>query len=263
MVQLVVEAHEVELAADALWCAGPSAVGEETLSDGRVRLTADVTDLVRVPTAWAMTVLEVEGAEHLDAWRAWATPQRAGERVVLQPAWLDVGPVAASDLVVLLDPGRTFGSGSHPSTRLAVAVLEAHLRPGDRVLDVGGGSGVLAVVAARLGAASAHALDIDPAAPEVMRANARANGVGDVVVASNTPLAEVGDVFDVVLANIGVRVLAELAGDLRRRVRPGGLLVLAGLLDEQVDAVLERAYPGLVEVERRSVEGWSAVLLRR
>ena len=262
VVLLVVEAGDVELAADALWQAGPSAVGEEALPDGRVQLTADVADVAAVPRPWLVTVLDEDGEAHLEAWRQWAQPVRVGERVVLHPAWLPVGPVEGDDVIVRLDPGRTFGSGSHPSTRLAVAALLTYGRLGDRVLDVGGGSGVLAVVAARLGAASALAIDVDPASPAVTRANARANGVDHRVMASNAPLGEVEGAFDIVLANIGVRVLGELARDLVRRVRPGGLLVLAGLLDAQVDPLLETAYSDVVEVERSTEEGWTAIVLR-
>lgn len=262
VVLIVVDAPDVELAADALWQAGPSAVGEEVLPDGRVRLTADVADVAAVPHPWSVTVLESDGEAHLDTWRDWARPVRVAERIVLHPAWLPVEPATGDDLVVPLDPGRTFGSGSHPSTRLVVAALVAHVHAGDRVLDVGAGSGVLAVVAARLGAKSVLAIDVDLAAPEVTLANARTNGVDDLVMASNVPLAEVEGHFDLVLANIGLRVLGEVAGDLVRLVRPGGLLVLSGLLAAQVDALLEAAYPNVVEVERSTEEGWTACVLR-
>ena len=262
VVLLVVDAEDVELAADALWQAGPSAVGEEVLPDGRVQLTADVVDTSAVPGPWSVRTVVESGEAHLDEWRQWAQPVRVGDRLVLHPAWLPVVEVGGDDVIVRLDPGRTFGTGSHPSTRLAAAALLAHMRSGDRVLDVGGGSGVLAVVAARLGASSALAIDIDPLAPAVTWANASANEVGHLVIASNAPLAEVDGTFDLVVANIGVRVLGELAAALVRRVRPGGLLVLSGLLDAQVDPLVSGAYENAVEVERSSEDGWAATVLR-
>lgn len=262
VVRVVVNAAEAELAADALWQAGPSAVGEETLPDGTVVLTADVADVDLVRGAWPLTVVDADDAS-LDVWRAWATPWRAGERIVLHPAWLPQEAPPEDDIVVVLDPGRTFGSGSHASTRLVVAAVEAHVRAGDHVLDVGTGSGVLAVVAARLGASSVRAIDVDTASPSVTRANARRNGVEGIVAASTDLLAAIDAVYDLVLANIGVRVLGEMAADLWARVGPGGLLVLAGLLDHQADGLLARAYPEATEVERRSSEGWTAVVLRR
>jgi ribosomal protein L11 methyltransferase len=261
VVELEVDAGDAELAADALWQAGPTAVSEVPARPGKVRLIADVADVARIPGSWPVQVVEPDDAAHLDAWRAWAVPQRAGRRLLLQPAWLPLEGVGPDDLVVRLDPGRSFGSGSHPSTRLVLAVLEDELRAGDRVLDVGCGSGVLAVAACLLGAAGATAIDVDPGAPEVTRRNAAANGVAALVDASRTPVEAVPGTFDVVLANIGVRVLRELARPVRARVAPGGLFVLAGLLEAQADELL-LDYEPCVEVGRRSAEGWTALVLR-
>lgn len=252
---------DVELAADALWQALPSAVSETDLGGGRVRLTADVADLAWLAERWGARVLEPDGDAYLDAWRAWATPRRAGRRLLLQPSWLGVAEAEPHEVVVRIDPGRAFGSGSHPSTQLVLAILDEHLSAGERVLDVGCGSGVLAVAACLLGAASAVAVDLDPAAVEVTRANAETNGVGASVQASTTPVADVPGAFDVVVANIGGRVLREMARDLCARTTPAGLLVLAGMLEEQADDV-RAAYAGCREVERRTSEGWAVLALR-
>jgi len=265
-VEVEVPAVDAEGAADVLWMARPSAVAERELDGGRVVLTADVAEpaiLDRLPPSCVVRVLELDGDAYLDAWRAWARPVRAGRRVVLHPAWLpDPGEVASDDLVVRLDPGRAFGSGSHPSTRLVITALEDHLHAGARVLDVGAGSGVLSVVACLLGAASAVAVDIDPAAIDATGANAVANGVNKRVEASTTPVNDVPGHFDLVLANIGARVLRDLAADLTLRVADGGTLVLAGLLDEQTDEVVA-AYPTLHEVARLTEDGWTAAVLTR
>lgn len=262
IVQLEVSEADAELAADALWQSGPSAVSERSLGDGRVVLTADPADLAAIDPRWSVEVVELDGAAHLDAWRAWARPVRAGRRVLLQPAWLPTVDEADGDVVIVLDPGRSFGSGSHPSTRLVLAVLEDVIVGGERILDMGCGSGVLAVAACRLGASAAVGLDLEPNAVEVTRANAVANGVGGRLVASTNSLSTVADPFDVVVANIGVRVLHEVAPELVERLRPGGLLVLAGLLDQQVDEIVA-VCAGCDEVERRREEGWTAVVLRR
>jgi ribosomal protein L11 methyltransferase len=261
VVEVDVDAADVELAADAVWQACPSAVSEVDLGDGRVRLTADVADPASLAARWNARVLEPDGDAYLDAWRAWATPQRAGRRLVLQPSWLGRAEAGPHDVVVLLDPGRAFGSGSHPSTRLVLAVLDEHLSGGERVLDVGCGSGVLAVAACLLGAASAVAVDVDPAAVDATTSNAEANGVGARVDASATPLADVPGAFDGVVANIGGQVLRDLAGDLRARVVTGGLLVLAGMLEVQA-ADVRAAYAGCAELERRASDGWVALALR-
>jgi ribosomal protein L11 methyltransferase len=264
VVEVVAPAADAEVAADVLWQAHPSAVAEEELAGHRVLLTADVADLApldRLPATCTMRVLELDSDTYLDAWRAWARPVRAGRRVVLHPAWLpEADDPSGDDVLVRLDPGRAFGSGSHPSTRLVVAAMEDHLRVGARVLDVGAGSGVLSVAACLLGAASAVAIDIDPAAVEATDANAAANRVADRVAASTAAVAEVPGRFDLVVANIGARVLRELAVAITDRVAEDGTLVLAGLLAEQVDDVVA-AYPTLHEVGRATEEGWTAVVL--
>lgn len=262
--RVLVPVADVELAADALWQGRPTAVHEEPVGD-RVRLTADPSDagtLVGLGDRWPIEVLDLDGDEHLDTWRAWARPVRAGRRIVVRPTWSLAATAERDDVIVSVDPGRAFGSGSHPSTRLVLGVLEDRLRPGDEVLDVGTGSGVLAIAACLLGATAAIGIDVDPAAVEVTLANARTNGVDGMVSASTRPLDEVAGEFDVVVANIGARVLMEMASSLVERTRPTGWLALAGLLADQVDDVVARfATDGAVPVDRRDEEGWAAVVL--
>jgi ribosomal protein L11 methyltransferase len=264
-VQLDVSVDEAELAADALWQAEPSAVLEVDLGGGRVRLTADVARPAEIDASWRPAVLEIDDDGYLDAWRTWAAPIRAGRHLVLHPAWLPrepEDPAGSEDLVLVLDPGRAFGSGSHESTRLAAALLEDEVVRGDAVLDVGCGSGVLSVAAVRLGAATAVAIDIEAAAVAATRANAAANGVGERVAASTGAVADVAGTFDLVVANIGGSVLFELASDLAGRARPGGRLVLAGILAERADALVA-ALPGCVERRRMEEGGWVGLALSR
>lgn len=265
VVQLEVPVDEAELAADRLWQAQPSAVSEAASDGARVRLVADVADptvLTDLPATWTRIDLEVDDDGYLDAWRTWARPVRAGARTVLHPAWLPPAPGAPDDLVVVLDPGRAFGSGSHETTRLVVALLEELVVAGDRVLDVGCGSGVLSVVAVLLGASSAHGTDVAPEAVTATVANAAANGVGDRVRAGTEPLGEVSGTYELVVANIGGRVLFDLAAELVAHVAPGGTLVLAGVLEDQAAELVAACRP-LSATARRSEAGWVAVALSR
>lgn len=204
---------------------------------------------------------EVVGDAWRDAWKQHFVPRRFGRRLVVRPSWepFDAGP---GDAVVVLDPGRAFGSGLHASTGLVLGELDRRIRGGERVLDVGCGSGILALAALALGASRAVAVDNDPEAVEVTLENARANDAGRRLSARLPPLPRTTRGFDVVLANIQADVLVALAPALARRVAPGGLLVLSGILSEQADEV-KRAFGGLRTLARPSADGWTALVLKR
>lgn len=261
IVEVDVPADEVELAADALWSAGPSAVSETELTDGHVRLRADVPDPSVLDARWGWRLVAVDADADLDRWRAFAQPVRVG-RIVVQPPWVAAATVGRGDVTITIDPGRAFGSGSHPATQLALAAIERYLAPSGAVLDVGCGSGVLAVAAAVLGAGTVVAIDVDPTAVAATQANAVANDVASRVAASATALSQVEGTFDLVVANIGVRVLTDAAAELEAHVAPAGRLVLSGLLDAQADAVVARC-AGCDEEHRLVQDGWSAPVLRR
>lgn len=213
-------------------------------------------------TGGQLAAVDEQDLSYLDAWRDWARPAQAG-RLMVRPPWVAATPPGSTpDLVeVVIDPGHAFGHGGHPSTRLVLEALSARLRPGQRVLDVGCGSGVLSVAAAALGAGSVTAIDIDPVAVSVTSANAQLNGVADRITASDRPAAAVLGRFDVVLANIGVVVLRELTPVLFERVEPRGWLALSGLLEHQWEEV-----GALVKGQSQTVlreDGWTALVIER
>ncbi|MBX3284449.1 MAG: 50S ribosomal protein L11 methyltransferase [Actinobacteria bacterium] len=278
-VRVVVEVTpaDAELAADVLWAFGPAAI-EEQAGGSTVRLLAGFVDATAArPAAEALARRHLGAAEvvpvdddGLDGWRAWARPVAAGP-FTITPAWLADEVAAPGRLLV--DPGRTFGSGSHPTTRLVLARAARLVRPGDRVLDVGCGSGVLAIGAALLGAAEVHGIDVDPGSPATTAANARANGVADRVTASAAPLADVaarpGDEgrYDLVLANLLAPVVMDLSADLAAVVGPAGRLVVSGLLADRWEPAVRAVRDAADPPTRLAVEsvdeddGWVAVTL--
>jgi ribosomal protein L11 methyltransferase len=158
------------------------------------------------------------------AWKEHFRPVRAGRRVVVAPPWQEYQPESADDIVVVLDPGMAFGTGTHPTTRLCLLALEERLRPGDAVFDVGAGSGILAIAAAKLGAERVVGIDIDPVAVRNASENVRRNDVEATVGIRPVGQWDAKDSgFDLVVANIISRVLIELAEQLVAAVRPGGL----------------------------------------
>ena len=261
IVQLEVPAADAELAADLLWGAGASAVGEEVRTEGVVALTADLDACPPAIAAhrWPWEVWADDGSWQ-DGWRPFARAVRTGPFLV-RPPWVDAD-VEAGVVELVLDGGRAFGTGAHPSTTLALELLAGVVRPGASVLDVGCGSGALAVGAALLDAARVVAVDVDRAAVEATTANAAANGVGAVVEVTLADAAAVEGTFDVVAANLGAPLVFELADRLEALVAPGGALVVSGLLDARA-ADVAAAYPGLAVAGTRSADGWSALLLTR
>jgi ribosomal protein L11 methyltransferase len=203
------------------------------------------------------------------AWKKFYKPLRIGRRVILKPSWEEY-PTQPGDLVIELDPGMAFGTGLHPSTRLCIAALEEVVRPGDTVLDLGTGSGVLALVAAKLGAGSILATDIDTLAVRVANENAALNGitVGDAlrIEHGSVPAGKPGD-FQVIVANILAEVLVGLFagqyGDppLAEPLAPGGHLILSGILSERAEIVVAAAeHHGLRIVDRKTEGDWVALV---
>jgi ribosomal protein L11 methyltransferase len=181
-------------------------------------------------------------------------PIRVDRRLWIVPSWHV--PPDPDAINLLLDPGLAFGTGSHPTTRLCLRWLLAHLAPGQSVLDYGCGSGILAIAAARLGAGSALGVDIDPDAVHAARSNAVRNAVR---AEFRLPDEDPGGRFDVVVANILANPLRLLAPSLAARARIGGRLVLAGLLDEQADDVAGVYRPWFNMARYDSEEGWTAL----
>ena len=268
---LTVPANEVDLASDALWALGVAAIEERSpaapTEDHFVELWTSLgTDVAAITTAaeafparWRWRTVDVDPAV-VDTWRAHAVPSWIDRDFVVVPAWLD--PQIAPDVLRIdIDPGAAFGLGDHPTTVLTLRLLRQVMWPGATVLDVGCGSGVLSVAAARLGAPYVEAIDVSLAAVEATLANAARNDVAGVVTASTRPLADVDDQFDVVVANLLAPVVVDLATDLTRVVGPSGALVVSGVL-EGADAHVREALATLQVVETATRESWIALLAR-
>ena len=209
-----------------------------------------------------------------NSWKKHYPPQFVGEKLCVLPYWLPA-EAAQGRLPVILDPGLTFGTGSHPSTQMCLSALETHLVPGSRVVDLGSGSGVLSIAALRLGAACAVGVDIDPKAEDMARENGAYNGMaaprfraftGNVAgdPGALTALLDAGGPFDLALINIVAGVILALTPSLGRLLRPGGLVICSGILDsrlEEVQACLQAH--GFRILETRSQEEWRCLTARQ
>jgi ribosomal protein L11 methyltransferase len=187
-------------------------------------------------------------------------PITFGERLSVCFAWSEHDRGNLPGLIELGAGG--FGSGQHPSTQLVVEQLLERIKGGERMLDVGCGSGVLGLCALKLGASRVVAIDVKAAAVEATRRNAVLNGMERQVDATVAPLAEVDGAFDVVVANVGRAAIVELSAELVARVRPGGWIALSGISPSQCSLVAGFLRP-LVELDRRTSGEWSCLVLSR
>jgi ribosomal protein L11 methyltransferase len=286
--QLVLElpGHELVRAEDACIRLGAIAVsladaGDEPLLEPApgetpvwqaVRLRA-LFNLSANPQVAAATLAVVLGLppgaisiEHVEdrAWeREWLKdfrPMRFGRRLCVAPA--GQRPDAPAPVILELDPGLAFGTGTHATTALCLEWLDGRIQGGERVLDYGCGSGILALAALKLGARAALAFDIDPQALTATRENAAKNGIAPRIDVAERIEAVTG-AFDIVLANILARPLVELAPRLARLARPGGEIVLAGLLTRQAAEVAQAYEPWFDIDPKADREGWTLLAGRR
>ena len=214
----------------------------------------------RAPHTWAVHLAVVDDSDWADEWRPWLTPHVV-EPFLITPPWVDVPDT--DHHVLRIDPGPAFGGGAHPSTQHALRLVAETVGPGSSVLDVGTGSGVLAVAAGALGARRIVATDIDPASPEVVAVNAEANRA--IIDATTTPVEDLTETFDVVVANIESLVLRQLAPAIAGRAERGGTLVLAGILAGPSESVAAayRALGWHVVGELAGPDDWRAWRLER
>ena len=211
----------------------------------------------------ALQVTPVEESDWTEAWKAGYTPQRIG-RIVVMPSWLDE-PINPGQVLLKLDPGMAFGTGLHPTTRGCLRLLQ-RLRPmPSAVLDVGSGSGILALAVLKLGAESALCLDTDAAAVEATRANAAANGLEGRLEARHGSLpSEPSASFPLVVANLVAGLLVELAPRLAAHAEPGAALLAGGIIDHRAGGAIEAlTAAGLVVRERIDEDEWVSLRLER
>jgi ribosomal protein L11 methyltransferase len=247
----------------------------KTTSSGKVTLVAAFPTreeaeeaIAQLGPELAARYEEVVGDAWRDAWKEHYRPftiarAKDGRSVVVRPPW-EAREAQSGETVLELEPGRAFGTGLHETTRLVAQALGDHVSElaGTELLDVGCGSGVLALIALALGAKRAVAVDIDADSIEVTRENAARNAMSDRVDASTTDIADVALVSPVVVANIEARILVPMATELARHVEPNGLLLLSGILVPQKDDV-RAAYPDFELLAAPELGEWTLLALRK
>ncbi len=212
---------------------------------------------------------DVDEEDWAESWKTHFHPVRITERIIVRPGWQPC-ETSENDLVIEIDPGMAFGTGTHPTTALCIRLIERHLAPGGSFLDIGTGSGILMIAAAKLGAAKTAGTDCDPMAVEIAGRNLAANHIapdrfvlseGDLAAGAN---ALANGPYDMIAANIVAETITHLIADIPPMLSEKGIFIASGIIVEKEDMVLEKLTEHgfeIMEVQHR--EGWSAIAATR
>ena len=242
---------------------------DEHLNDVIAQIQSELRRLRALELDFDLGKLEVitqgfENEDWAESWKKAFKPIRLGEHIVIRPGWAAFDPLPG-DKVIEIDPGLAFGTGTHETTGMCAALVEKYVRPGQRVIDIGTGSGILAIAAAHMGADEVLATDLDPVAVRVAAENAEINGFGDRISCRCGDLLDVVDESgDVVIANIIADVIIMLAKPVRERIADGGLFICSGIAVDRRDDVIRALNEADYEILDAPVKGeWAAFAARK
>ncbi len=211
-----------------------------------------------------VTTEQVDQEDWAESWKEFFFVTRITDRIIIKPAWREF-EAGSDDLIIHIDPGMAFGTGTHPTTAMCIALIEAHLKPGQSILDVGTGSGILMVTAGLLGASAMAGIDTDEVAVRVAGENLEKNGISPQIYhLEQTTLDRYQDrgvgPFDLVVANIIAEIILEIIPEIKLRTKPGGTVILSGIILEKKDSILKKLCHHDFSVTEIREEGeWIAV----
>ena len=235
----------------------PTAARRQSEIDLGVRLVAYMADLSPLKTR------ELDEEEWQNSWKEHFDVLHVGKRIVIKPTWRDYESTD-DDVVIALDPGMAFGTGHHPTTRMCLELIEEHVAPGMDVFDLGCGSGILSIAAAKLGAARVTGMEIDSVAVASAHENIHENGLNERIEVLEGTLPNPGIApasFDLAVANISAKIVIELAAEILRAVRPNGTVIASGILLERQTEVEEALASAGAVIRHTRVDGdWIALV---
>lgn len=215
---------------------------------------------------YELTLSGLKEEDWANTWKQYYKPVRIGKRLIVVPTWEKYEP-KEDDIVLMMDPGMAFGTGTHETTRLCSSMMEEYLKAGDYVLDIGTGSGILAIAASKLGASKVNAYDIDPVAVRVAQENCDENGCDNITCGISDLLAGVDrsqGAYDFISANIVADIIVRMAPDILPYLKRGGLLAVSGIIDTQAERVKNALINGgLTYVLTTAENDWNAMLFIR
>jgi len=212
-----------------------------------------------------VSLSEVDEEDWSTAWKQYYHPVKISNRFTIVPTWENYEPVESDELMIELDPGMAFGTGTHPTTVMSLQALEKHVQQGMYVTDVGTGSGVLAIGASMLGANHVHALDLDPIAVRSAKENIALNKIGGTIdVVEGDLLDTVKEPADIVVANILAEIIMTFTDDAYTVVKPGGLFITSGIIETKKEDVKQSlTNAGFIIDEVMMMEDWVTIVSRK
>lgn len=211
-----------------------------------------------------LTTAELQDEDWSDTWKQYFHTEKPGERVVIKPTWEEYAP-KDDEVVIELDPGAAFGTGTHATTSMCIRQLEKLVKPGMTVFDVGTGSGILSIISAKLGATNIQAVDYDDSVLKIVEENLEQNNVQDIIsVAQSDLMKNVHGKAELVIANIIADIIIRLFDQLDEHLEQGGTLLTSGIIEDRIEDVLAAAEKhGYGVVERMENKGWACITFKR
>ena len=211
-----------------------------------------------------LTTAELQDEDWSDTWKQYFHTEKPGERVVIKPTWEEYEP-KDDEIVIELDPGAAFGTGTHATTSMCIRQLEKLVKPGMTVFDLGTGSGILSIISAKLGAKNIQAVDYDDSVLKIVEENLEQNNVQDIIsVAQSDLMQNVHGKAELVIANIIADIIIRLFDQLDEHLEQGGTLLTSGIIEDRIEDVLAVAEKhGYGVVERLENKGWACITFKR
>ena len=212
-----------------------------------------------------VSLSEVNEKEWATAWKKYYKPVKVSQKITITPTWEEYTPVSSDEIIIELDPGMAFGTGTHPTTVLSMQALETYLTSDDAVIDVGCGSGVLSIAAAKLGAKEVYAYDLDEIAVKSTQQNAKLNGLDNqIVVAQNNLLDHVNKQVNVIVSNILAEIIIRFVDDAWDNLVSDGLFITSGIIQNKKQLVKDKlTEQGFEIIAVNEMEDWISIVARK
>ncbi len=208
-----------------------------------------------------LDIKEIEDEDFLNNWKKYFKPFKIGENIIIKPTWEDYDK-KDGDIIIEIDPGMAFGTGTHETTSLCIEGLEKYVKEGDTVFDIGCGSGILSIVSAKLGAKDITAIDLDPLCVKVSKENVAKNGLENIIEVKKGNLLDFLDgKADIIVANIIAEAILTITGDVKSYLKDGGIFISSGIILEKKDKVLEALAGNGFKIEEVNTQGeWVSIV---